>query len=70
VEVVEVPVLVLESSEQPPQLPDQPHRPLRHQLQQSAASLVPGLPKPMCRRTSCRCGASPAYVNQIMGAFG
>ncbi|GJV01171.1 hypothetical protein Tco_1334740 [Tanacetum coccineum] len=72
VEVVEVPVpvLVLESLGQPPQLPDHPHRPLGHQPQQPAATLVPRLPKPMCRRTSYRCGASRAHVNQSMGALG
>ncbi|GJY10833.1 retrovirus-related pol polyprotein from transposon TNT 1-94 [Tanacetum coccineum] len=71
VEVVEVPVLVLvlESPKHPPRLPDQPHLPHRHQSQQPAASLVPGLPRLMCHRTSCRCGASLAYVNQSTGAL-
>ncbi|GKB09390.1 hypothetical protein Tco_0837702 [Tanacetum coccineum] len=59
VEVVEVPGLVLESPERPPRLPNQNSLNLpsmgHHRSDQPAASLVPGLPKPMCHRTLSRC---------------
>ncbi|GKD73139.1 hypothetical protein Tco_1331421, partial [Tanacetum coccineum] len=54
--VVDVPTMVSESPKQPPRLPDQAHWPHGHQPEQHAASLVPGLPKPMCHCTSYRCG--------------
>ncbi|GJY88181.1 hypothetical protein Tco_0502809 [Tanacetum coccineum] len=42
----------------------------KHQPQWPTASLVPGLPKPMCRRTWCIFGVSQARVDQSMGALG